>query len=34
MPPLGLPDPAQLPDRSTALSQYEAVALFIERARR
>ena len=32
MPPLDLPDPAHLPDVSS-LSQYEAVALFIERAR-
>ena len=32
VPPLGLPDPAHLPDLS-ALSQYEAVALFIERAK-
>ena len=31
VPPLGLPDPAHLPDVE-ALSQYEAVALFIERA--
>ena len=32
VPPLGLPDPAQLPPLDQ-LSQYEAVALFIERAR-
>jgi predicted ATPase/class 3 adenylate cyclase len=32
VPPLGLPDPANLPSLSQ-LSQYEAVALFIERAR-
>ncbi|MDQ3345164.1 MAG: adenylate/guanylate cyclase domain-containing protein [Chloroflexota bacterium] len=32
VPPLGLPDPAHLPPL-TQLSQYEAVALFIERAR-
>jgi len=32
VPPLGLPDPANLPPL-TQLSQYEAVALFIERAR-
>ena len=32
MPPLGLPDPAHLPDVES-LSQYEAVALFVERAR-
>ena len=32
VPPLNLPDPAHLPDVSS-LSQYEAVALFIERAR-
>ena len=32
VPPLDLPDPAHLPD-VPALSQYEAVALFIERAR-
>ena len=32
VPPLGLPDPARLPPLA-ALSQYEAVALFIERAR-
>ncbi len=32
VPPLRLPDPAHLPPLST-LSQYEAVALFIERAR-
>jgi predicted ATPase/class 3 adenylate cyclase len=32
VPPLGLPDPANLPTH-TKLSQYEAVALFIERAR-
>ena len=32
VPPLGLPDPAHLPEPS-ALSQYEAVALFIERAK-
>ncbi len=32
MPPLDLPDPAHLPAISS-LSQYEAVALFIERAR-
>jgi predicted ATPase/class 3 adenylate cyclase len=32
VPPLGLPDTAHLPPL-TALSQYEAVALFIERAR-
>ena len=32
VPPLGLPDPAHLPQLS-ALSQYEAVALFIERAK-
>jgi predicted ATPase/class 3 adenylate cyclase len=32
VPPLGLPDPANLPPLSQ-LSQYEAVALFIERAR-
>jgi predicted ATPase/class 3 adenylate cyclase len=31
VPPLGLPDPARLPPLA-ALSQYEAVALFIERA--
>jgi len=31
VPPLALPDPAHLPD-ATALSQYDAVALFIERA--
>jgi predicted ATPase/class 3 adenylate cyclase len=31
VPPLGLPDPAHLPEVE-ALSQYEAVALFIERA--
>lgn len=31
VPPLGLPDPAELP-QAAALSQYEAVALFIERA--
>ncbi|MDQ2690211.1 MAG: adenylate/guanylate cyclase domain-containing protein, partial [Chloroflexota bacterium] len=32
VPPLGVPDPARLPPLA-ALSQYEAVALFIERAR-
>ena len=32
MPPLGLPDPAHLPEIAS-LSQYEAVALFVERAR-
>ena len=32
VPPLGLPDPANLPPFD-ALSQYEAVALFVERAR-
>ena len=32
VPPLGLPDPAHLPPL-TQLSQFEAVALFIERAR-
>lgn len=32
VPPLGLPDPRRLPDLER-LSQYEAVALFIERAR-
>jgi predicted ATPase/class 3 adenylate cyclase len=32
VPPLGLPDPANLPPLE-ALSQYEAVALFIQRAR-
>ena len=32
VPPLGLPDPTHLPELS-ALSQYEAVALFIERAK-
>jgi len=32
VPPLGVPDPAHLPPL-TQLSQYEAVALFIERAR-
>ena len=32
VPPLGVPDPAHLPDL-TSLSQYEAVALFVERAR-
>ncbi len=32
VPPLDLPDPARLPEVSS-LSQYEAVALFIERAR-
>jgi predicted ATPase/class 3 adenylate cyclase len=32
VPPLELPDPAHLPDASS-LSQYEAVALFVERAR-
>jgi len=32
VPPLGLPDPDHLPD-AAALSQYEAVALFVERAR-
>ncbi|MGH2418726.1 MAG: ATP-binding protein [Candidatus Limnocylindria bacterium] len=32
VPPLGLPDPAHLPSL-TQLGQYEAVALFIERAR-
>ena len=32
VPPLGLPDPANLPSLAR-LSQYEAVALFIERAR-
>ena len=32
VPPLGLPDPARLPSLD-GLSQYEAVALFIERAR-
>ena len=32
VPPLGLPDPAHLPPLES-LSQYEAVALFIERAR-
>ncbi len=32
VPPLGLPDPARLPPL-TQLSEYEAVALFIERAR-
>lgn len=31
VPPLGLPDPSRLPD-AAALSQYEAVHLFIERA--
>src|SRR5260370_10537185 len=31
VPPLGLPDPTRLPDL-VALSQYEAVALFIQRA--
>jgi predicted ATPase/class 3 adenylate cyclase len=31
VPPLRLPDPSHLPD-TTSLSQYEAVALFIERA--
>jgi predicted ATPase/class 3 adenylate cyclase len=33
VPPLGLPDPRHLPDDLGALRQYEAVALFIERAR-
>ncbi len=32
VPPLGVPDPARLPELS-ALSQYDAVALFIERAK-
>ena len=32
VPPLELPDPAHLPD-AEALSQYEAVELFVERAR-
>ena len=32
VPPLALPDPSRLPELTT-LSQYEAVALFIERAR-
>jgi predicted ATPase/class 3 adenylate cyclase len=32
VPPLGVPDPARLPDVA-ALSQFEAVALFVERAR-
>jgi predicted ATPase len=32
VPPLGLPDPRHLPDQE-ALSQYEAVALFVARAR-
>lgn len=32
VPPLGIPDPAHLPALA-ALSQYEAVALFVERAR-
>jgi predicted ATPase/class 3 adenylate cyclase len=32
VPPLGVPDPQHLPDL-TSLSQYEAVALFVERAR-
>jgi predicted ATPase/class 3 adenylate cyclase len=32
VPPLALPDPDHLPD-AAALSQYEAVALFVERAR-
>jgi predicted ATPase/DNA-binding CsgD family transcriptional regulator len=32
VPPLGLPDPAKLPDPSQ-LKHYEAVALFVERAR-
>jgi predicted ATPase/class 3 adenylate cyclase len=32
VPPLGVPDPKQLPTL-TALSQYEAVALFVDRAR-
>jgi predicted ATPase/class 3 adenylate cyclase len=32
VPPLGVPDPRHLPDLAT-LSQFEAVALFIERAR-
>ena len=31
MPPLALPDPEHLPEVA-ALSQYEAVALFVERA--
>jgi predicted ATPase/class 3 adenylate cyclase len=33
VPPLALPDPRHLPDDLSALRQYEAVALFIERAR-
>lgn len=32
VPPLDVPDPKALPDRLTALSQYESVALFVERA--
>jgi len=32
VPPLGLPDPEHLPSELTALTQYESVALFIERA--
>jgi predicted ATPase/class 3 adenylate cyclase len=32
VPPLGVPDPAHLPDL-VSLSQYEAVALFVERSR-
>ena len=32
VPSLGVPDPKDLPDQLTALSQYESVALFIERA--
>ena len=32
VPPLSLPDPNKLPDLE-ALSQYEAVALFLQRAR-
>lgn len=32
VPPLGLPDPEHLPSELSALTQYESVALFIERA--
>jgi predicted ATPase/class 3 adenylate cyclase len=32
VPPLGLPDPRQLPGSASSLTQYESVALFIERA--
>ena len=32
MPPLGLPDPRHLPGSASSLTQYESVALFIERA--